>query len=152
MFDGVHCFVRMFLTCLITIKTKLDYYLQYPQLTGQVLTYSVDFVADLAGNLLEAPATWSVRVNAAACGHAVFSGLDPASMTTLAISSKTPFTDGAVSISISNPDQTRSWVGNSQIKSVSLLYRRADSVQWLPAHDKTSAPVEFFDDVRTILE
>ena len=122
--------------------------MQYPTLAGDAITLSIDYIADIVGNILEAPAQWTAVVNPPACGQAEFSGLDPGSASTLAINSKTSIIDGSISISISNPDQaTQTWVGNSQILAIDLLYRLAGSDEWLPALSKDGAPVMFFADV-----
>ncbi len=108
----------------------------------------MDTAADLVGNILDSHSQWTAVVNPLACGQAKFSGLDPGSASTLAINSKTPLVDESISISISNPDQaTHTWVGNSQILAIDLLYRLAGSDEWLPALSKDGAPVMFFDDV-----
>jgi hypothetical protein len=40
-----------------------------------------------------------------------------------------------------------SWIENTRIEAITLLYRKSGSSAWLTALDASGIPAEFFDDV-----
>ncbi len=114
-----------------------------------MLDFVVDAVSDLAGNAAESPASTSVTVGFIPCGRAEFSGNNLTSIqTAFVVNSKTPLTDGAVDITALNPDgESLHWINNARIQSISLLYRKSGTSEWLPALDSAGSAARFVDSV-----
>ncbi len=83
------------------------------------------------------------------CGRAEFSGLSVSAASAFVINSATPLVDGIISIAAYNPThKDLSWVQNTRIEKIDLLYRKLGSSPWLPALDINGDPAAFYDDVR----
>jgi hypothetical protein len=105
-------------------------------------------VADLAGNALKS-FSWTFGVQEPECGQAEFYGIATSSITSAYIvNALTPLADGVMSVNAYNPKHKElSWVQNTRIQKIDLLYRKSASIYWLPALDTQGNPAAFFDDV-----
>ena len=105
--------------------------------------------SDFTGNFHDNPFSWSFGVHEGPCGHAEFYGLDASNLgSTLILNSLTPLVEGTVNITAYNPThKEQSWVQNTRIKNITLMYRKEGSSVLVPALDVKGYPLEFFDDV-----
>jgi hypothetical protein len=108
------------------------------------------FIIDLADNTLATPFSWTFGVQEPPCGRAEFSGLSVSSAASaFGVNSATPLVDGVISIAAYNPThKDLSWVQNTRIEKIDLLYRKLGSSPWQPALDINGDPAAFYDDVR----
>ncbi len=85
------------------------------------------------------------------CGRAEFSGLSVSgAASAFVVNSATPLVDSVISIAAYNPThKDLSWVQNTRIEKIDLLYRKLGSNPWQPALDINGDPAAFYDDVRT---
>ncbi len=115
---------------------------------GSQATVSI-WATDITGNFNDDALVWSFGVQEQLCGEAEFYGLDASNLgSTLVLNSLTPLVEGTVNITAYNPThKEQSWVQNTRIKNITLMYRKAGSSALLPALDVKGYPVEFFDDV-----
>ena len=122
--------------------------MQYTLALGSQATISV-LAADFNGNFDDAPFSWTFGVQESSCGQAEFYDLETSSLAApLVINSATPMTDGRVTVTAYNPSHKElSWVQNTRIKNITLMYRASGSSKLQPALDVNGSPAEFFDDV-----
>jgi hypothetical protein len=93
--------------------------------------------------------SWTVGVQEPECGQAEFYGLDTTSgVSAFVVNSRTPLANGVMNVSAYNPKHKElSWVQNTRINKIDLLYRKSATVSWLPALNGNGDPAEFYDDV-----
>ncbi len=115
---------------------------------GSQATVSI-WATDVTGNFNDDPLSWTFGVHEGSCGHAEFYGLDASNLgSTLILNSLTPLAEGTVNITAYNPThKEQSWVQNTRIKNITLMYRKEGSNVLLPALDVSGTPLEFYDDV-----
>jgi hypothetical protein len=104
---------------------------------------------DLAGNPLVSPFSWTFGIQEQDCGQAEFVNMATSGLLfTYLINTMTPLLDGGISVAAYNPDHKKmSWLQNTRIEHIDLLYRKSESMNWLPALNPAGFPAEFFDDV-----
>jgi hypothetical protein len=109
---------------------------------------------DMAGNPVEAPFSWTFGVLDQPCGTAEFYSLDSKRITNpgYVVNAMTPLIDGALSVMAYNPQHGElSWLQNTRIEHIDLLYRKISSLSWQPALDINGNAAEFFDDVGVVV-
>jgi hypothetical protein len=122
--------------------------LQFEAARGEQVTISV-FTTDLAGNRASSPFSWTFGVQEPECGRAEFYGINTTINSALVFNSSTLLVDGAAKITAYNPNHKElSWVHNTRIETIDLLYRKSGFNDWLPALDMNGNPAAFYDDVR----
>ena len=83
------------------------------------------------------------------CGQAEFYGIDTNSKgSAYVVNAMTPLVNNAITISAYNPTHKElSWVENTRIEQIDLLYRNHGSSSWAPALDVNANHAAFYDDV-----
>jgi hypothetical protein len=104
--------------------------------------------SDFAGNALKS-FSWSFGVEEFECGKAEFYGIETNSVApTFIVNSLTQLSNGVLAVPAYNPAHKElSWIENTRIEAITLLYRKSGSSAWLTALDASGIPAEFFDDV-----
>ncbi len=83
------------------------------------------------------------------CGRAEFHGIKTSADSALVVNSLTPVVNGAIIITAHNPNHKElSWVQNTRIEVIDLLYRKSGALKWVGAKDVNGNPAAFYDDVR----
>jgi hypothetical protein len=107
------------------------------------------FTTDLAGNRASSPYSWTFGVQEQQCGQAEFYGIETNIDSAFVVNSFATLIDGALNITAYNPDHAElSWVENTRISNIDLLYRKSGSNAWQPALDINGKAAAFYDDVR----
>ncbi len=108
-------------------------------------------VTDLAANTLK-KVSWTFGVQEPQCGQAEFYGLESSLASAFVINAQTSLTNGVLMAAYNPVRSELSWVENTRIKNITLLYRKTGSGKWLVAKDMTGLPAEFFDDVSKLCD
>ncbi len=105
-------------------------------------------MADLSGNAMES-FSWEFGVSEPICGQAEFySSVNSDTPLEFVANTLTDLTDGVVNVTAFNPNHNElSWVHNTRIDVIELLYRKSGSSKWLQAKDVHENPAAFYDDV-----
>ncbi len=105
-------------------------------------------VSDLAKNVLK-PYSWTFGVQEPTCGQADFYSIVKGSVPSVyVVNSYTSLIDNSVNVSAYNPNhKDLSWVENTRIDSIDLMYRKHGAKDWLSALDINGNQAAFYDDV-----
>ncbi len=83
------------------------------------------------------------------CGQAEFYSTEPSGTPlVLFVNALTALTDGVVPVTAYNPNHKElSWVHNTRIDVIDLLYRKNGANKWVVAKDVNGNSAAFYDDV-----
>ena len=103
----------------------------------------------MSGNIPTAPFSWTFGVQEHICGQAEFYGIETSSVASaFIVNAQTPLASGFTVTAYNPTHEDLSWIENTRIKSITLLYRKVGSSNWLVALDIKGNPAAFYDDVR----
>ncbi len=62
------------------------------------------------------------------------------------VNARTPLANSVMNVTAYNPkNKELSWVLNTRVNKIDLLYRKSATVSWLPALNGNGDPAEFYD-------